>query len=310
MSGRGPMNQGSGDNDLEAGIRAALDREAGRATLTRPEWNPVATGRIIVDDELGRASARRRDTSTVRGPRLAFAAVAAAGLVVAGLAMASVAGNGTAQPAGGGGTAEMTPTTVSGMAPSTTEMVLAPPPVTLAPDPEGHGVPLTVVAGGERRYFRLTPDLDLAWENDGVTTVLCWRTPAAQDCGPESGQSVWLIPSSPGHSLIVWTGTGPGWSPGSGGATSDHTVTSVTATSTTVPGDTAPGNNATTSTVLGNTTSSTDENRPPDHPPDAIVIFPHGAGGPLEIPLSYHPEVRVGVGWVGLDVDQFSLEAG
>ena len=70
---------------------------------------------------------------------------------------------------------------------TTAPSVLAPPAATL---PEladvSSGVPVTVVGAGPSEWYRLQRDLDVAWYGDGAeTSMLCFRTPAGQECQPD-----------------------------------------------------------------------------------------------------------------------------
>lgn len=80
------------------------------------------------------------------------------------------------------------------------------PPVTLPPPVTTR--PPTSVVGGPTAYYRLAPDLDLAWTDQDGVPQLCWRTPIDEQCIPEpittlNATSTDVVPGSEQHALIL-----------------------------------------------------------------------------------------------------------
>ena len=67
--------------------------------------------------------------------------------------------------------------------------------------------PETVAASSPTHWYRLQPDLDVAWfqePNGQSPSMLCWRTPAVSECVPDEFPGVPLIvPTAGGQTLVV-----------------------------------------------------------------------------------------------------------
>ncbi len=180
--------------DLEERIRRAaelLDDEAvrvrdpqsvmrsdgGRVDRRRPYMVQVAAGCMLLAGLVGVFWVATRDpVSAPATSGLPSVAGGSASTVVATAPVTSVATAATSVPSG----------VAVGTSPSATTApsVLAPPAVTL---PEladvSSVVPATVLASGPSDWYRLQRDLDVAWYSDGGgTSMLCFRTPAGQEC--------------------------------------------------------------------------------------------------------------------------------
>ena len=74
--------------------------------------------------------------------------------------------------------------------------------------------PVTVAGTSPTDWYRLQPDLDVAWyqDPDGQSQpMLCWRTPVGTDCGADEapGDGALVLPTSGEQTLVVWRmGTG------------------------------------------------------------------------------------------------------
>lgn len=203
-------------DELEDRLRAALEHDAARVPLARPEWDPTVRLR------LHRAPPpRRRLPATV--------AVAVFVAVLFGAAMLAARG-GSDEGAVGAPTTTLAPSTASEPpAPSTTyaesetttppststtttqppetTTTIAAPPVTL-PTTGDLGPPVTVAGDQPLAYHRLAPDVDVAWIAVEQGTRLCWRTPAEERCvaeptpGPGAPATV-VVPSSAAHTVVL-----------------------------------------------------------------------------------------------------------
>jgi len=77
--------------------------------------------------------------------------------------------------------------------------------------PDGADVsdtPVTVAASEPTDWYRLQPDLDVAWyqEPSGQSpSMLCWRTPAGSECLPDEFPGVLplIVPTAGGQTLVV-----------------------------------------------------------------------------------------------------------
>jgi hypothetical protein len=96
---------------------------------------------------------------------------------------------------------------------SATETVEALRPAQTLPDgTDVSDTPVTVAASAPTDWYRLQPDLDVAWyqEPSGQSpTMLCWRTPAGSECVPDEfpGALPLIVPTAGGQTLVVTGGT-------------------------------------------------------------------------------------------------------
>ena len=81
--------------------------------------------------------------------------------------------------------------------------------------PAGNDVsdtPVTVAADHPTDWYRLQPDLDVAWYQSpapGSTSMLCWRTPVDSNCAPDLapiGSDRLTVPTAGGQTLVVTAG--------------------------------------------------------------------------------------------------------
>lgn len=83
------------------------------------------------------------------------------------------------------------------------------PVVTLADTGDLTDVPVTVLAETPTEWYRLSPDLDVAWHQDQMNAaepMVCWRTPVGSDCQVDNtrpGESVFVVPTGGGQTLVV-----------------------------------------------------------------------------------------------------------
>jgi hypothetical protein len=83
------------------------------------------------------------------------------------------------------------------------------PAVTLAEAGDLTDVPVTVLSAAPTEWYRLAPDLDVAWyqdQVDGGVSMVCWRSPVGSDCQADNsrpGESVFVVPSGGGQTLVV-----------------------------------------------------------------------------------------------------------
>ncbi len=159
-------------------IADQLDRLAERGPHADPglvvaRATSIATGTVVAD------------TPTPEGPRRRPILVAAAAALIVGGGIAVLANGPT-----GNTPASSTPTGIprTGTAPDV-DGATAPEPAAVLPDlPDvSDVVPPTVVGTGPTDWYRLQPDLDVAWysPNDG-TSMLCFRTPVLDAaCQPD-----------------------------------------------------------------------------------------------------------------------------
>jgi hypothetical protein len=73
------------------------------------------------------------------------------------------------------------PATTAGSATETT-MVLEEPFETLPASVDLSTTPITVAGSSPTSWYRLQPDLDVAWYSDGTGSWLCFRTPVMEEC--------------------------------------------------------------------------------------------------------------------------------
>lgn len=81
-------------------------------------------------------------------------------------------------------------------------------PAATLPDTEDlDETPVTVAGNGPSSWFRVAPDLDVAWyaPTDG-STVFCWRTPTGSDCQPEDSSSLTVASTAGGQTLVITNG--------------------------------------------------------------------------------------------------------
>jgi hypothetical protein len=85
-------------------------------------------------------------------------------------------------------TAAATDTTSAGsIAVETTAAAVQQPAATLPITNDLASTPVTVQGSGPTEWYRLQPDLDVAWFSDGQNqSQLCFRTPAIQQCKPDA----------------------------------------------------------------------------------------------------------------------------
>ena len=93
----------------------------------------------------------------------------------------------TAAETTAGGASETTaaPDTTSAGSTETTAAAELGPSVTLPLTSDLSTTPVTVQGSGPTSWYRLQPDLDVAWYSDGNTSQLCFRTPAIEQCQPD-----------------------------------------------------------------------------------------------------------------------------
>jgi hypothetical protein len=114
----------------------------------------------------------------------------------------------TTEPQGVGSVAPSSPSS------SAAEAVDALVPVQTLPDgADVSDTPVTVAASAPTDWYRLQPDLDVAWyqEPSGQSpSMLCWRTPVGSECLPDDfpGALPLLVPTAGGQTLVVTGGTG------------------------------------------------------------------------------------------------------
>ena len=95
---------------------------------------------------------------------------------------------------------------------SAAETVEALAPVQTLPDSaDVSDTPVTVAASAPTDWYRLQPDLDVAWyqEPSGQSpSMLCWRTPAGSECLPDvlPGALPLIVPTAGGQTLVVTGG--------------------------------------------------------------------------------------------------------
>jgi hypothetical protein len=78
-------------------------------------------------------------------------------------------------------------TSAGSIAVETTAAAVQLPAATLPPTDDLTSTPVTVQGSGPTQWYRLQPDLDLAWYTDGQNQAqLCFRTPAIQQCQPDA----------------------------------------------------------------------------------------------------------------------------
>jgi hypothetical protein len=179
-------------NDLlDQTIKTALDNIVAHT----PDLGPTPTEYLAVDDERPRF-----------WPVLAAAAVVALVAVAGALALRSDPSSEIAVQ-----TEDTTPPTGTNVSAEDTE-VPAPEglePVETLPDTlDLTDVPLTVAPDGPRAWYRLQPDLDIAWQATTTgDTEFCWRTPIDTQCQPESGHDqLTVIPTAGAQTLVIVLG--------------------------------------------------------------------------------------------------------
>ena len=204
--------------DLEERLRRAadlLDDAAATAPLTLA-WHGAP------GDPFGRGPRRRSDLVL----RVAACLVGLVGLL--GVAWAATRGSTGRQPAAQ--PAATTPaafaTTVpldtrvpattaaaAAAAPTTAPGQMLAPAATLPPFADvSASVPPTVVGAGPTDWYRLQPDLDVAWYSDatGTQSMLCFRSPAGQECrldtfAPTAAGGGPVAVSSAGNQYLIVT---------------------------------------------------------------------------------------------------------
>ena len=87
------------------------------------------------------------------------------------------------------------------------------PVVTLPAGNDVFDTPVTVDATSPTDWYRLQPDLDVAWYQapDGQSpSMLCWRTPVSSDCVVDDapGALPLIVPTAGDQTLVVWLGNG------------------------------------------------------------------------------------------------------
>ena len=87
--------------------------------------------------------------------------------------------------AGGASETTAAPDTTSAGSTETTAAAELGPSVTLPLTSDLSTTPVTVQGSGPTSWYRLQPDLDVAWYSDGNTSQLCFRTPAIEQCQPD-----------------------------------------------------------------------------------------------------------------------------
>ena len=136
----------------------------------------------------------RAESSTPSRIRMAVIGSAAAALIL-GLVVVSTVRSGDDAPATSGGTS----------VPAPLEPVL-----TLPDSPDlSDQVPPTVVATEPVDWYRLAPDLAVSWlQPPGGSSMLCWRTPVAQDCVEDRDMNTLplTVPTGGGQFLVITLG--------------------------------------------------------------------------------------------------------
>ncbi|MFT3853676.1 MAG: hypothetical protein QM733_13180 [Ilumatobacteraceae bacterium] len=169
---------------LDRSITSALAEIVAHA----PDAGPSPTGVTVV---LATPERSRRTLVLVA----AVAVLGAAGVTTA------VVSRGPATPAGAPDESGASTATV------TTTPVLAPA-ATLPDGVDVIAVPVTVDAGSARTWYRLQPDLDVAWQGAGSSTEVCWRTPVADGCRPDGDLVPFVAPTAGGQTLVIVTWAG------------------------------------------------------------------------------------------------------
>ncbi|MBI5088719.1 MAG: hypothetical protein HZB15_07655 [Actinobacteria bacterium] len=132
-----------------------------------------------------------------RAPQIALLVGTAAAAAALGFAMVNRSTDDGPQPAGPAATPDAVPTSE---APAAFE-----PAATLPDSPDLSESPVTVAGSSPTSWYRLQPDLDIAWYGS-PTTTFCWRTPVDQQCvdDPSGGGLLPLVvPSAGGQTLVV-----------------------------------------------------------------------------------------------------------
>jgi hypothetical protein len=130
--------------------------------------------------------------------RMAFIGSAAAAMIV-----------GLALVAGFRSSGVETEPAASGPGDVTTGQAALAPVVTLADTGDLTDVPITVLTDAPAEWYRLAPDLDVAWYQDqinGADSMVCWRTPLGSDCQADNtrpGESVFAVPTGGGQTLVI-----------------------------------------------------------------------------------------------------------
>ena len=83
-------------------------------------------------------------------------------------------------------------------------------PVTTLPEMDDlDPTPVTVAGTAPTVWFRVAPDLDVAWyaPPDGSTpSMFCWRTPVGGDCQPDEAPSLVVVPTAGDQTLVIAAG--------------------------------------------------------------------------------------------------------
>ena len=132
-----------------------------------PVWLRAAAAVLVIGAMLGVAWLSARDSSD----QSASATTTAAPEITAAETTAGSASETTAAP-----------DTTSASSTETTAAAEPGPSETLPATSDLSSTPITVQGTGPTTWYRLQPDLDVAWFSDGTSSQLCFRTPAVEQC--------------------------------------------------------------------------------------------------------------------------------
>lgn len=193
---------------MTANLEDRLRRHYDEITRDIPEHGPGLDDGVVVAINPWSAAPRRNHAARVLSLVAGSAAAALAiGLIVVNRPASKGPAIGPGTP-GTSGTASATPGTTS---PATIDVLV---PVRTLPDgADVTETPVTVLASTPTDWYRLQPDLDIAWyqEPSGQSpSMLCWRTPVGSECLPDDGPGVLplIVPTAGGQTLVVFGGNG------------------------------------------------------------------------------------------------------
>lgn len=183
-----------------------LRRHYDERTAHLPTTGPGLHQRQVNDIELLPSAIE----TTRRGRLVPVLGAAASLLIVVGLIV--IGSRGRNDDPGVSGPSASAGGTTDGSAPSTSASTpegIAPA-ATLPDSADLDNSPVTVAGTAPTSWFRLAPDLDIAWYQplDGAgSSMICWRTPTATDCQPDDLSSM-VAPTAGGQTLVIAGGAG------------------------------------------------------------------------------------------------------
>lgn len=144
----------------------------------------------------------RRRTPKLRRPRLVALVGASAAVVLAGSVLILRSGDQGGEMSGGAASA----------APADTADEVLEPAESLPDSDDVVDVPVTVVAARPSDWFRIAPDVDVAWyaPSDDGASMFCWRTPEVFDCAEDGDASTLPVVAATAGNQTVVIGGGPG----------------------------------------------------------------------------------------------------